>query len=79
MLQANNTDLGKFTVYRGKNVSHDIGRVVSFNDDTEMDVWDADECNQYVGTDSTIFPPFMKKEEGLKIYLPTKTMFFFYS
>lgn len=52
-------------------MSHDIGRVVAFNDDTEMDVYDDDTCNQYVGTDSTIFPPFMKKEEGIWAHEPS--------
>lgn len=70
-LQTNYTDLGQFTVFRGKKVSHDIGRVVAFNGDTEMDVYDDDECNQYVGTDSTIFPPFMKKEEGIWAHEPS--------
>lgn len=29
-----------------------------------MNFWDEDECNQYVGTDSSIFPSFMTTEEG---------------
>lgn len=31
---------------------------------TESDVWDEDECNEYVGTDSTIIPGFMSEDEG---------------
>lgn len=29
-----------------------------------MNTWDEDECNTYVGTDSTIFPSFMNPENG---------------
>lgn len=29
-----------------------------------MNAWDDDECDTYVGTDSTIFPALMTKEEG---------------
>lgn len=58
-------------MFRGGKNSADIGRVVAFNDETEMDYWDGDECNQYVGTDSTIFPPYAKKEDGIWAYEPS--------
>ena len=69
--QTNGTDLGQFTVFRGKKNSVDMGRVAAFNGEPEMDVWDGDECNQYVGTDSTIFPPFLNAEDGIWAYEPS--------
>lgn len=66
---ANATDLGEFKVYRGYKNSADMGRVVSFNNKSELDVWYEDECNQYRGTDSTIFPPYMDENDGIWVSL----------
>lgn len=63
--------MGKFKVHRGIQNIADLGRVMSFEGDTEMDTWDDDECNQYKGTDSTIFPPFLTKEQGLWAHEPS--------
>lgn len=57
-------------MFRGKKNSLDIGKVVAFNDEPEMDAWDGDECNQYVGTDSTIFAPYMDVNDGIWAYEP---------
>nr|WKF45046.1 sensory neuron membrane protein 1a [Podabrus annulatus] len=58
------------TVKRGIKKSHDVGRVMAYDNAREMSVWPTKECNQYVGTDSTIFPPFMTREEGVAAYAP---------
>lgn len=63
--------MGEFKVFRGAKHSADIGHVVAFNDEEEMDHWDGDECNHYVGTDSTIFAPYMKPEDGIWAYEPS--------
>lgn len=66
----NATDAGRWVVYRGvKNVG-DLGRIVSYNGETEMDIYDGDECNQFIGTDSTIFPPFLTKQDRLWAWSP---------
>lgn len=57
--------MGRFLVYRGSKNIRDVGRVLMYNGEPEMDVWDGDECNQYHGTDTTIFPPFNKKSEDI--------------
>lgn len=42
----------------------DLGRIIEFNNEPEMDFWEGDECNEIRGTESSIFPPFKNKEEG---------------
>lgn len=66
----NGSGIGMYKVDRGIKNFHDVGRIISIDDKTEMDVWGGDECNQYKGTDSTIFPREVSKEEGLWAYEP---------
>lgn len=67
----NATNTARLKVLRGKKNIRDVGRVVSVNDEDELDVWETDECNQYGGTDGTIFPPYLQRDEGLLAYVPS--------
>ncbi|KAJ6632868.1 Sensory neuron membrane protein 1 [Pseudolycoriella hygida] len=62
---SNGTSAGRFKTYRGVKNVHDLGRVIEYNEEPELDIWDGDECNQIRGTESSIFPPFTAKEDGL--------------
>lgn len=60
----------RFKVYRGVKVSHDVGKIIEYDEKKEMEVWPTKECNQIRGTDGTIFPPFLTIEEGIVSYAP---------
>lgn len=46
-----------------KNIK-DIGKLLEFNGEPELDTWDRDECNAIHGTDGTSFPPFNPTNAG---------------
>lgn len=66
----NGSEIGMYKVHRGIRQSSDVGRIITLDGKTEMDKWDGDECNQYKGTDGTIFPPGLNNEDGLWVYEP---------
>ena len=51
-----------------------LGKIVTFNNKTEEDIWptseenDASECNAIRGSDGSLFPPFVTKNQTLYIY-----------
>lgn len=51
-----------------------FGTSVSFNDESEMSVWSEDECNEYRGTDSTIFPTYMDVNDGIWVSLEKNSL-----
>ncbi|XP_025990530.2 sensory neuron membrane protein 1 isoform X2 [Solenopsis invicta] len=55
-------------VYRGIKNNEDVGRVVTVGNHTKMDMWYGSPCNDFQGTDGTIFPPFLKKEKEVWVH-----------
>jgi len=57
-------------VLRGIKNYKDVGRLLSLGNQTKMSVWPDDPCNDFRGTDGTIFPPFLSKEENVWAHFP---------
>lgn len=68
--QTNATSIGRYKSLRGKKNIRDLGRVIEYNGQTELDAWYEDHCNEIWGSDGTIYPPFQTKEETYRIFIP---------
>ncbi|CRK91548.1 CLUMA_CG005205, isoform A [Clunio marinus] len=66
----NDTSFGRFHVLRGVRNISELGQIQTFNGESMQSVWDGDECNKNIGTDSTLFPPFMTQDMGLWTFTP---------
>ncbi|XP_070515757.1 sensory neuron membrane protein 1-like isoform X1 [Cardiocondyla obscurior] len=73
-------DRYKFSVFGGKNGTNvpqrmkvlrgvknfkDVGRVLEFDGKPALDIWPEDHCNEYNGTDSTIFAPLFGPDDDI--------------
>ncbi len=74
----------RFGLYKGRNGSTDgvyqvysgaksedsdkFGIIKSWNGLPSLPYWESDECNRLTGTDGSIFPPFIEKEDTITIF-----------
>lgn len=68
--QKNNSIGGRFRVKRGIENIKDVGRVVEYEGQKQLSVYDGEECNKFRGTDSTIFPPFLTTSDKVEAFAP---------
>ena len=70
----NNTDDGELQIFTGLGDVSKLGTIVTFNNKTEEDIWprsdedDGQECNSIRGSDGSLFPPFVSKNQTFYIY-----------
>lgn len=60
----------RLRVIRGSKNWQDVGRVVEYNEKPALEIWPEEHCNQYVGTDTTIFAPFLQEGEDIMSFAP---------
>ncbi|CAL1675564.1 unnamed protein product [Lasius platythorax] len=71
MAKANGTYYpDRIRVFRGIKNYKDVGRVLSIGNETKMSIWSDSPCNDYRGTDGTIFPPFLTEDRDVWAVFP---------
>lgn len=80
----NDTVRGPFTVKTGVKGSVPVGTIVEYKNQTNLDIWKGgcnSTCNQINGTDGSIFPPLIEKNQVISIFITDlcRTMSFSYS
>lgn len=63
--QKNETDNGRFEVFRGINDISKLGQIIAVDGEIELNIYDGHDCNKWKGTDGLIFPPFLEKEKPI--------------
>lgn len=57
---------------RGRNNITDLGRILEYEGEKEIDIWETgSHCNEIMGTDGTIFPPFQDPKDGIWVFQPS--------
>lgn len=70
-IQSNGTVVPqRIRVLRGIKDYRDVGRVIEFDGKPKLDIWSQDHCNEFNGTDSTIFPPFLTEADDIVSFSP---------
>lgn len=60
----------RIRVLRGLKNYKDVGRVTEVDGKPALTIWAGPECNEFNGTDSTIFPPLMTEADDIVSYSP---------
>ncbi|XP_076753044.1 sensory neuron membrane protein 1 [Xylocopa sonorina] len=60
----------RIRVLRGIKNYEDLGRVIELDGKPELDIWGEGTCNEFNGTDSTIFPPFRTEKDDIVSFSP---------
>lgn len=55
------------TVRRGMKNVMDVGQVIAVDGKPQQEIW-RDHCNEYSGTDGTVFPPFLTEKDRLQSF-----------
>ncbi|XP_058792638.1 sensory neuron membrane protein 1-like [Phymastichus coffea] len=71
-LNLTDTYSGKTRIRRGIRNIMEVGDLIEFNDMKNMSVWDDDKCDAFIGTDGTLFHPFINKRKNIYV---TNTFF----
>ncbi|XP_012524477.1 sensory neuron membrane protein 1 [Monomorium pharaonis] len=58
----------RIRVNRGIKNNKDVGRMVTLANQSKMDMWPGSPCNEFRGTDGTIFPPFLDKNKEVWVH-----------
>ncbi|KAK6627435.1 hypothetical protein RUM44_009912 [Polyplax serrata] len=65
----NTTYDGIYAIKMGVNDVTNIGNIKTWNDSTKLKNWKSDSCNTIVGTDSTVFRPYLYEDGVQSLYI----------
>lgn len=68
LFQLDKKKQGNYKVLRGLENVHDVGKIIAFNGQPELDYFADEACNVINGTDEYFFAPFMEQEDIEQAY-----------